>query len=85
MKDGGVRDFVTIEDESGIEKQYAIEALFNMEDQTYALLQSDEGTLLMRVENEGDEQYLVGLSDPEEHESLLHAYEIAVEATPRTE
>ncbi|MGG0461358.1 hypothetical protein [Priestia aryabhattai] len=33
------RDFITIEDEKGIEKQYAVEALFDMRNQTYALLQ----------------------------------------------
>lgn len=30
------RDLITIEDEQGIEKQYAVEALFDMRDQTYA-------------------------------------------------
>ncbi|WP_225049473.1 DUF1292 domain-containing protein [Priestia megaterium] len=76
------RDFITIEDERGIEKQYAIEALFDMRNQTYALLQSNEEVLLMRIEDEKGEQYLVGLTDPEERDSILDAYQIAVEATP---
>ncbi|HWO98366.1 MAG TPA: DUF1292 domain-containing protein [Bacillus sp. (in: firmicutes)] len=82
MKHDETRDFVTIEDEHGIEKQYAIEALFDMEGNSYALLKADDETLLMRVEDDGDEQYLVGLSDPEERESILDAYQIAVEAAP---
>ncbi|USD15035.1 DUF1292 domain-containing protein [Priestia megaterium] len=76
------RDFITIEDEKGIEKEYAVEALFDMRNQTYALLQSNGETLLMRVEDEKGEQYLVGLTDPEERDSILDAYQIAVEATP---
>ncbi|MFE4122970.1 DUF1292 domain-containing protein [Priestia sp. YIM B13486] len=76
------RDFITIEDENGIEKQYAVEALFDMRNQTYALLQSNGEALLMRVEDEKGEQYLVGLTNPEERDSILDAYQIAVEATP---
>jgi len=75
------RDFITIEDEKGIEKQYAVEALFDMRNQTYALLQSNGEALLMRVEDEKGEQYLVGLTDSEERDSILDAYQIAVEAT----
>lgn len=76
------RDFVTIEDEHGIEKQYAVEALFEMEGNSYALLRAQGETILTRVEDDGDEQYLVGLSDPEEREAILDAYQIAVEASP---
>jgi hypothetical protein len=76
------RDFITIEDERGIEKQYVVEALFDMRNQTYALLQSNGEALLMRVEDDKGEQYLVGLTDPEERDSILDAYQIAVEATP---
>jgi len=79
------RDFITIEDENGIEKQYAVEALFDMRNQTYALLQSNGEVLLMRVEDEKGEQYLVGLTDSEERDSILDAYQIAVEATPADE
>jgi uncharacterized protein YrzB (UPF0473 family) len=75
------RDLITIEDEKGIEKQYAVEALFDMRNQTYALLQSNGEALLMRVENEKGEQYFIGLTDSEERDSILDAYQIAVEAT----
>ncbi|MCM3097924.1 DUF1292 domain-containing protein [Priestia megaterium] len=79
------RDFITIENEKGIEKQYAVEALFDMRNQTYALLQSNGEVLLMRVEDEKGEQYLVGLTDSEERDSILDAYQIVVEATPADE
>ncbi|GAE25144.1 hypothetical protein JCM9140_1121 [Halalkalibacter wakoensis JCM 9140] len=85
MAEDQVRDHITIEDENGEIKDYSVEALFDMEDQSYALLTSNEDTLLMRVEEEEDEQYLVGITDPEERESILHAYEIAVEANPADE
>ncbi|WP_078410502.1 DUF1292 domain-containing protein [Priestia abyssalis] len=76
------RDFLTIEDEHGIEKQYAVEALFEMEGNAYVLLRAHGETILMRVEDDGGEQYLAGLSNPEERESILEAYQIAVEAAP---
>ncbi|MBU8685738.1 DUF1292 domain-containing protein [Priestia megaterium] len=79
------RDLITIEDEKGIEKQYAVEALFDMKNQNYALLQWNGEALLMRVEDEKGEQYLVGLNDPGERDSILDAYQIAVEATPADE
>lgn len=76
------RDFITVTDEHGQEKEYAIEALFDMEDQSYALLASEEETVLMRVEEIEEEQFLVGITDEEERNSVLSAYEIAVEAAP---
>ncbi|KHF39898.1 DUF1292 domain-containing protein [Halalkalibacter okhensis] len=76
------RDQITIEDENGHMKNYSVEALFDMEDHSYALLSSAEETILMRVEDEEDEQYLVGITDPKERNSILEAYEIAVEANP---
>jgi uncharacterized protein YrzB (UPF0473 family) len=82
MAENDVRDYVTVEDEDGQEKRYAVEALFDMEDQSYALLRSDDETVLMRVEREGEDQYLVGISDPEERNSILDAYQIAVDAAP---
>ena len=47
MNNEEVRDFVTIKDENGVEKEYSIEALFDMEEETYALLQSNGETLLI--------------------------------------
>jgi uncharacterized protein YrzB (UPF0473 family) len=85
MTSGQERDYITVEDEGGVEKQFSVEALFDIEDQTYALLKSDEDlndTIVMQVENEEDEQYLVGIDDPDKTEMVLEAYEIAVGANP---
>ena len=77
------RDVVIIEDENGQEKKYAIEALFDMEDDLYALLRGkNDETLLFRVEDEGEDQYIVGITDPSIKQSILDAYQIAVEAAP---
>ncbi|RFU61058.1 DUF1292 domain-containing protein [Peribacillus glennii] len=77
-----VRDFIIIEEEDGEERQFAVDALFDVEDESYALLSSGDDLLLMRVEEEDGEQYLVGLDDPIERENILHAYEVAVESAP---
>ncbi|MET3695920.1 uncharacterized protein DUF1292 [Bacillus oleivorans] len=83
MKYDDARDVVIIEDENGTEKEYAVEALFDMEDELYALLRGkNDETLLFRVEDEGEEQYIVGITDPAIKESILDAYQIAVEAAP---
>ncbi|MFC4770301.1 DUF1292 domain-containing protein [Effusibacillus consociatus] len=82
MAENDVRDYVTIEDAEGREKQYAIEALFDMDENVYALLSAEDETILMRVEGEGDEQYLVGITDPEEQAAIFDAYQIAVDAAP---
>jgi uncharacterized protein YrzB (UPF0473 family) len=82
MGDSKVRDYITIKDEEGNEKQYTVEALLDMEDQSYALLSSDEETVIMRVEGHDGEQTLVGISDPDERDSILSAYQIAVDSIP---
>lgn len=82
MNDADFRDYITVEDQDGHEKQYAVEALFDMEDQSYALLSSEQETILMRVEGDDEERYLVGIEDDEERDSILSAYQIAVEAAP---
>ncbi|WP_088105396.1 DUF1292 domain-containing protein [Halalkalibacter urbisdiaboli] len=75
-------DRITIVDDTGVEKDFLVEALFDMEGESYALLSAnqDEEMLLMRVEEDEDkEQYLVDVSE-EEVENILAAYHIAVEA-----
>jgi len=79
MENNEQRDYITIADEDGHEREYAIEALFDMEDQSYALLRSGDETIVMRIEEEDGEHYLVGIVDPEESEAILDAYQIAVE------
>lgn len=76
------RDYVTVADDQGQEKEFAIEALFDMEGESYALLTSEEETILMRVEGDEQEQFLVGIQDPQEIDAVLDAYQIAVDAAP---
>ncbi|WP_435799507.1 DUF1292 domain-containing protein [Peribacillus asahii] len=73
------RDYITVEDEKGNRKDYAIEALFDMKEESYALLKGEEETIVMKVEGEEGNQYLLGISDPLESEAILDAYQIAVE------
>lgn len=77
------RDLITVEDESGQELELAVEALFEMEEDSYALLSSPDGEpILMRIVGEEGNQELIGISDPDERDNILSAYEIAVEANP---
>jgi uncharacterized protein YrzB (UPF0473 family) len=79
------RDYITVEDETGTEKQFSVEALLNMENNTYALLRSKHDpndAIVMQVENEKDRQYLIGIEDSHKKDMVLDAYEIAVDANP---
>jgi len=76
------RDFITIEDKKGNRKEFAVEALFDMEEESYALLAADDETIVMKIEGEEGNQYLVGIEDPLESEAILDAYQIAVEEAP---
>src|SRR3954454_24545327 len=58
------RDYITIKDNQGHLKDFAVEALFEMEGNSYALLAADDITMVMQVEGEEGDQYLVGISDP---------------------
>lgn len=85
MSNDQERDYITIEDEYGKEKQFSVEALLTVETDTYALLTAQDNpdeTMIMQVENEEDGQYLIGISDPEKKNMVLDAYEIAVNANP---
>jgi len=81
MEQNEQRDYITIMDEEGNEVEYAIEGMFDMGEQSYALLSRDDETIVMRVEEEDGELYLVGITDPEESEAILDAYQIVVEET----
>lgn len=79
------RDFIIVEDEKGHEKQYIVEALFDIEDETFALLQENDNhtnTIIMQVEDEEDGQYLINIDDLNKKNMILDAYEIAVDANP---
>jgi hypothetical protein len=79
------RDYITIEDNEGNKKEFSVEGIIHQGEKTYALLKGDTETVLMKVEEEGDEQYLVGIEDEEEADSILSAYEIALEGTNQLE
>jgi uncharacterized protein YrzB (UPF0473 family) len=76
------RDYITVEDEKGNQKEYAVEALFDMEEDSYALLAAADETIVMKVEGEEGDQYLVGIQNPVESQAILDAYQIAVENAP---
>lgn len=76
------RDYITIKDEDGNLKDFAVEALFEMEGKSYALLAAEDETMLMQIEGDEGDQYLVGISNPVESQSILDAYQVAVEEAP---
>jgi hypothetical protein len=79
------RDKIVVKDENGEEKEFSIEALFDMKEKTFALLRSEQdqnNTFVMQVENTDDGQFLTGINDPSERDMVLDAYEIAVDANP---
>lgn len=82
MEGDTIRDLITIEDESGEQLSFEVEAMFDMEGKSYALLRSGDQTVLMEVKEDEKGQHLVQISDQSEKESLLDAYQVAVEASP---
>lgn len=85
MDNDELRDYITVTDDNGQEKQFAVEALFDIKDKTYALLRSayvQEDTFVMEVKEDEHGQHLIGMENSEEKEMLLDAYEIAVDANP---
>ncbi|WP_419887453.1 DUF1292 domain-containing protein [Neobacillus niacini] len=82
MRQNEPRDYITIQDNDGNLKEFAVEALFEMEGKSYALLAAEDETMLMQVEGEEGDQYLVGISNPVESQSILDAYQVAVEEAP---
>jgi uncharacterized protein YrzB (UPF0473 family) len=84
-KNDSIRDLITVRDETGNEKSFEVEALFDMHGETYALLRSENDTILMQVEEDEHGQHLIGLSNDAEKENILDAYQIAVDAAPAEE
>lgn len=78
MPEHKIRSNVTIKDKEGNEKQYRVEAFFDLDDKSYALLTSKEEDLLMRIE--GDE--LIELADNEEIKSILGSYQSIINSLP---
>ena len=79
------RDYITVEDDEGLEKQFAVEALFNMENKNYAFLRSvinKNDLYVMQVEDDEDGQVLIKIKDQQKREMVLDAYQIAVQCNP---
>ncbi len=85
MDHDSVRDLVTVRDDRGNERQFEVEALFEMKGQSYAMLRDGDETVVMKVEDNGEDQFLVGLESESEKSNLLDAYQIAVDAAPAEE
>jgi hypothetical protein len=85
MENDSIRDLVTVLDDKGNQRQYEVEALFEMNGETFAMLRDQEGTVLMRVEDQDGQQFLVGLNNEMDKSNLLDAYQIAVDAAPAEE
>lgn len=85
MDHDSIRDLVIVTDDQGREKQFEVEALFEMNGESFAMLRNDEGTVLMRVEEQEGDQFLVGLNNELDKSNLLDAYQIAVDAAPAEE
>ncbi|MFD2169629.1 DUF1292 domain-containing protein [Tumebacillus lipolyticus] len=76
------RDRIVVEDDQGQKREFSIEGMFEMNDRNYVLLMNEEDSVLMQIVGEGDSQELLGLDDRAEAQSLLDAYQIAVDAAP---
>ncbi|MBM4763473.1 DUF1292 domain-containing protein [Bacillus sp. B15-48] len=81
-KTDSIRDLITVEDEMGKEISYEVEAMFDMHEKTYALLRSNEDTVLMQVEEDEHGQHLVGLTNEQDKKAIFDAYQIVVDAAP---
>lgn len=78
MTEHKINSRVTLSDEEGNHKEYRVEAFFDVDDQSYAMLTSKDEKLLMNVKGND----LVRLASPEETESILGAYLRTVQSLP---
>ncbi len=74
-----------IEDENGFKKELAEEALFDMDERTYAMLKAMDKTdemIVMEIGRDEHGQYLTGIDDPEKVQMILDAYEVTLKENP---
>lgn len=62
------------------ESNFVVKALFDVAEESYALIRNDDGIILMKIEEDEDGQYLLPVDSHEISEALLDAYEIAVQS-----
>jgi hypothetical protein len=76
-----VKDQVTIKDENGNNKEYKVQAMFEMANERYAILSSSEEVALMRIKEDENQQTFEEITNPEEKASLFSAHALEVEAS----
>ncbi|PIB40227.1 hypothetical protein AOA59_29535, partial [Pseudomonas sp. 2822-15] len=67
------QELITIKDDEGNERVFQVDAMFDMEGYTYAMITSGDETLIMRLEEDDGEQSLISATE-EEIENLMDAY-----------
>ena len=72
MPEHNLGSHVIIRDVYGNDKEFRVEAIFDVDEQAFALLTSKDETHVMKVE--GDD--IIGLADPIDRNSILNAYEM---------
>lgn len=70
-----------IEDEEGNQREFAVEALFTMNDKSFALVSADNKTFLM-IEGEEGDQYLTGIEDSKESKAIFDEYHNSLQDNP---
>lgn len=74
---------VKLVDENGQEREFAIITVFELEEKEYAVLvacdEANEEGVILRLEEEDGEEYLVDIEDDEEWGKVVAAYEELVE------
>lgn len=77
-------DVFILTDEDGIEHEMVIVYTFETKEKTYAVLldrnDPEADSIIFRVEDEGDESYLVNIEDDAEWEHVTAVYEEIVQA-----
>ena len=75
MENDSIRDLITIEDGNGDQLSFEVEAI------AYALIWKGIKDIV-EVKEDASGQHLVQITNQSEKESLLDAYQVAVEASP---
>ncbi|WP_394232254.1 DUF1292 domain-containing protein [Niallia oryzisoli] len=63
MENDSLRDLITVEDEKGQQLSYEIEALFEMQGESYAMVRKENDTMLMRVKEDEKGQHFVNVKN----------------------
>jgi len=80
MSDIRENQFITLSDESGVEHEFEVLEILDLEGKTYAVLResdAEEEALILRVEkdDQGNDTVLATIDDDEEFEKVAEAYD----------